>query len=397
MPIVAAAKTKRRKKQLQFLVLGAAGAGKTSLLRRFFHGQFTYKRAPTVGADFYVGRVPNTTMSSNNSNNSSSNNNSSSSSSTNTTTSTRNGRKATAESDDYLVQIWDTPGKENFAMQRQVQAALQDSFFDNADGIMLVYDMTSSTSFTRLLRWYADLLELFQRQNAAGSGQKPKPILLVANKLDLFEQAMNPRHRPRTRVSQRDVLGLRKDFYGNDFQYEYSVSNNPNNTTTNHHQPQTSSSSATISSSNNGNNNNNNNKTGTKPRHNGEISSQYFLANRDNWTSDSNYLESLITAEDGSHPDREMVLLWCLRNHVKLYEVSAATGDGVAAAFAALVALAAEQSNDDDDNDDDEVRGLNHRRPFQQNKELDLRDHYQPEQESVMSCCPPLFRNCCPK
>jgi GTPase SAR1 family protein len=227
MPIVAtrssAATTKQKrckKKQLQFLVLGAAGAGKTSLLRRFFHGQFTYRRAPTVGADFYVGKVPRCTSGAKDSDVTDT-----------TTTGADNGmtisnppvvggrRKARLsessdkydEDDDVLVQIWDTPGKENFAMRppRQVQTAvtMQDSFFDNADAIMLVYDMTSSTSFTRLLRWYADLIELFQRQqettndnnNATTTGggkinnKRPKPILLVANKLDLFEQATNPK------------------------------------------------------------------------------------------------------------------------------------------------------------------------------------------------------------
>jgi GTPase SAR1 family protein len=449
MPIVAARSSaatatkqkRRKKKQLQFLVLGAAGAGKTSLLRRFFHGQFTYRRAPTVGADFYVGKVPRCTSGAKDD----------IVTDTTTTNSVDHGmttmtnppigdrRKAHMsdssdkndnEDDDVLVQIWDTPGKENFAMRppRQVQTAvtMQDSFFDNADAIMLVYDMTSSTSFTRLLRWYADLIELFQRQqemtndnnNATTTGggkinnKRPKPILLVANKLDLFEQATNPRHQQsKTRVSQRDVLGLRGDFYGNDFHYEYSVSNNPNNNNNNPQQQQQKPQ-----------NNNNNNNNGTKRqnqlgRHNnGEISSQYFLANRvDNWTSDYNYLESLITAEDGSHPDRELVLLWCLRNNVQLYEVSAATGDGVTAAFQALVALAAEQWKEDDkvdgneermtvpksSNDNNGTTTTTSPRPYQRNKELDLRTlQYQPPKESAFLSCFPtcsLFRQCLPK
>jgi GTPase SAR1 family protein len=445
MPIVAtrssAATTKQKrckKKQLQFLVLGAAGAGKTSLLRRFFHGQFTYRRAPTVGADFYVGKVPRCTSGAKDSDVTDT-----------TTTGADNGmtisnppvvggrRKARLsessdkydEDDDVLVQIWDTPGKENFAMRppRQVQTAvtMQDSFFDNADAIMLVYDMTSSTSFTRLLRWYADLIELFQRQqettndnnNATTTGggkinnKRPKPILLVANKLDLFEQATNPRHiQSKTRVSQRDVLGLRGDFYGNDFHYEYSVSNNPNNSN-NQQQPKPP------NHNNNGTNNGATKRPNQPGRHNnGEISSQYFLANRvDNWTSDYNYLESLITAEDGSHPDRELVLLWCLRNNVQLYEVSAATGDGVTAAFQALVALAAEQWKEDDkvdgneermtvpksSNDNNGTTTTTSPRPYQRNKELDLRTlQYQPPRESAFLSCFPtcsLFRQCLPK
>jgi GTPase SAR1 family protein len=45
------------RRQLKFLVLGAAGAGKTSLLRRYFYNQFDQHRMPTLGSDFYWGKV----------------------------------------------------------------------------------------------------------------------------------------------------------------------------------------------------------------------------------------------------------------------------------------------------------------------------------------------------
>ena len=38
------------------------------------------------------------------------------------------------------------------------------------------------------------------------------------------------------------------------------------------------------------------------------------------------YLESLLNTEDGSHPDKDMVLLWCMRNGLKHMEVSALDG-----------------------------------------------------------------------
>jgi len=74
---------------------------------------------PTLGSDFYVGNAP------------------------------------FGEEDDCMsvrIQMWDTPGKERFALKRKrhvhYSATLSDSFFQHADAIMLVYDMTSSTSFT---------------------------------------------------------------------------------------------------------------------------------------------------------------------------------------------------------------------------------------------------------
>ena len=46
------------KRKLQCLLLGAAGAGKTSIMRRYFHRHFEAgTRVPTLGSDFYIGRV----------------------------------------------------------------------------------------------------------------------------------------------------------------------------------------------------------------------------------------------------------------------------------------------------------------------------------------------------
>ena len=110
---------------------------------------------------------------------------------------------------------------------------------------------------------------------------------------------------------------------GKDFRYEYQVSPPDSDTTG------TPLSGGTR-------------KNGRKPhRKHMEISS--FLANRDNWTSDFSYLESLLSSEDKSHPDREMVLLWCMRQGLKHYETSAATGEGVKEAVKALIQLALEE------------------------------------------------------
>ena len=79
-------------------------------------------RLPTIGSDFYSGRM-------------------------------------TFDSQDAVVnlQMWDTPGRVRFSVKRQArkkyEAILSPDFFRQADAIMLVYDMTSSTSFTQLLKW----------------------------------------------------------------------------------------------------------------------------------------------------------------------------------------------------------------------------------------------------
>ena len=337
--------------RLKCLVLGAESAGKTSLLRRYFHHTFEESRLPTIGSDFYTGRCPDPRRHH-----------------------PAGGDEAGAasaaggggQSPIYVnLQMWDTPGRERFALKRpprKYAATLTPAFFRQADAILLVYDMCSSTSFTQLLKWYADLME-FQKSN-----HQVLPMIIVAGKLDLYrrknvdvtdhvllnnnnnntqeqqqQQHSHPAHSRRRRVSQRDVMGLRGDFKGKDFRYEYQVSTTTTTTTNNNTTTPLNGSSMTGTNSQGGglehdstasNNNNSNRKKNRRM----EISS--YLANRENWTTDWSYLDSLLNSEDLSHPDREMVLLWCMRNNLKHFETSAATGEGVTEAMEALLELA---------------------------------------------------------
>lgn len=119
-----------------------------------------------------------------------------------------------------------------------------------------------------------------------------------------------------------------------------------------------------------------------------EISS--YLVNRENWTNDGSYLESLLCAEDASHPDREMVLLWCMRNALKMYEVSAATGEGVDEAIEALVHLALEARDKEAvaaaaSSSSTESNGNKATDPnpsfLQRNQKLDLQKRYAPKEK----------------
>jgi small GTP-binding protein len=247
--------------KLQFLVLGAAGAGKTSILRRYFYKTFQDgSRLPTLGSDFYAGRVtyPGSTP-------------------TPTTDASDDTEQPEQQQQqqgvDIRLQMWDTPGRERFASKRRLryETSLSDSFFRQADAIMLVYDMTNSTSFTQLLGWYADLMEMKHKMKEIG---RVLPIMIVANKLDIYQSDKDRRdapHYPQHDIDeQRDVLGLRGNFRGNDFRYEYRVS--PVNIIAQTDLRKSGSSS-------------NNNRM--------EISS--FLANRENWTTDGSYLDSVRT------------------------------------------------------------------------------------------------------
>jgi small GTP-binding protein len=293
----------RRTIRIKCLVLGAAGAGKTSLLRRYFHNKFDIARIPTLGCDFFTARV------------------------TDTCSLLPPQQQATTPTVWVSLQMWDTPGRERIALERRQSHKYASSFghdfFRKADAIMLVYDMTSSTSFTQLLKWYADVLEL---QN--NSDQPPLPILIVANKLDLLQNHPERTPHPRRRKAQRDVMGLKGNFRGKDFHYEYQVSPLPRN------------SSETISPSSNHSFRKKKKMTEKKQDNRRMEISSYLVCRDKNWTDDWSYLASLLNSEDLSHPDRDLVLLWCMRNGLTHCEASAATGEGVSEAMDTLLCLA---------------------------------------------------------
>lgn len=279
------------------------------MLRRYFYKTFdSGTRVPTLGSDWYTARIKN----------------------------------PLEENDEVSIslQMWDTPGRERFdaRQRRQPKEMIGGSFLHQADAIMLVYDMTSSTSFKQLLKWYADLLEMKEK----------KPILVVANKLDLFfaEQQRTP-FNPK-RKDRRDVLGLDASFTGKDFRYEYQVSA----TEGSHPVKQTKSRMMEISS---------------------------YLADRENWTTDDSYFASLIISEDKSHPDQDMVKLWCLRNGIKHMDASAATGEGVDEAFRALIELALHAKTHGHNGQPAGSSG-----PLSTNDPLDLHQRYAPKEER---CC----------
>jgi small GTP-binding protein len=236
----ASQQVKQPTKNIKVLVLGAAAAGKTSILRRYFYNTFDKSsRTPTLGSDWYTSRISDPLIISTN----------------------------TCDDSFVSLQAWDTPGRERFDAQHQRrQTSLGPSFLARADAIMLVYDMNSSTSFKQLLKWYAELIEI-----------KKFPILVVANKLDLYlaeqgRRAPKDHHHPHRVEQCRDVLGVRKQkFEGKDYRYEYTISRIDGGKRV----------------------------QDMRMPHKKRMEVSY-LADRENWTTDWSYLDSLILSEDGS-------------------------------------------------------------------------------------------------
>jgi small GTP-binding protein len=114
------------------VIVGSTGVGKSALIQRLTQGTFSADCPATCGADFYTYLCP-------------------------------------VQNETVKLQSWHTAGQERFK-------TLSKSYFRNAVGSILVYDLTNLSSFDDLSDWLRDL------QNLAAVNAC---ILLVGNKVDL--------------------------------------------------------------------------------------------------------------------------------------------------------------------------------------------------------------------
>ncbi|MFX0176915.1 MAG: Rab family GTPase, partial [Candidatus Hodarchaeota archaeon] len=125
------------------IVVGDGGVGKTALTLRFSKGFFTEDYKMTIGVDFHVKTIS----------------------------------IDTAEgSIKCKLQLWDTGGQERFSSIRPM-------YYRGSLGVVLVYDVTNSSSFEHLPQWIEEV-----RANIKAE----IPILLVGNKSDLADQRAVP-------------------------------------------------------------------------------------------------------------------------------------------------------------------------------------------------------------
>jgi len=136
----------------KLVLIGDSGVGKSCLLLRFADDNFTDSYISTIGVDF---------------------------------------RFRTITIDDKIVklQIWDTAGQERF---RTITSA----YYRGADGIIMVYDVTSSESFDHVEEWLSEV-DRYANENTSK--------LLVGNKADLIEEKQVTQE---TAQSFADKLGI---------------------------------------------------------------------------------------------------------------------------------------------------------------------------------------------
>ena len=118
------------------VVVGDHKVGKTSIIQQLIEHRFSLDTTTTIGSYTYVYHTK------------------------------------TTSGQPISMQIWDTAGQERFR-------SISKSYFRNAVGAILVYDITSMSSFEQLTDWLNDLQSLCVPNTY---------ILLVGNKADLESQ-----------------------------------------------------------------------------------------------------------------------------------------------------------------------------------------------------------------
>lgn len=113
-------------------VIGNSNVGKTNIIKRFLHNTFDLETKSTIGVDF--------------------------------------GNKIMVIDNNVIkLQIWDTAGQERYM-------AITNTFYKNAKGIIVVYDISDKNSFNKVNNWMESI------NINANSDTK---ILLLGNKTDL--------------------------------------------------------------------------------------------------------------------------------------------------------------------------------------------------------------------
>lgn len=123
--------------KIQLILIGESSVGKTALLFQYNQKVFSNKSLSTVGVEYFTKEE---------------------------------------KIDDKLIRIkfWDTAGQEKYK-------SLTQNFFKNADGVIIVYDITRRETFDKVNEWMKSIKEHTDKDRNI---QK----ILVGNKIDLKDE-----------------------------------------------------------------------------------------------------------------------------------------------------------------------------------------------------------------
>ncbi len=128
-------------KTCQLLIIGDTSVGKTSILTRYTNGTFKEEYLATVGLDYHT-------------------------------------KIEDMNNQTIQIKLWDTAGQERFK-------SLTQNLFRNAEGVLLVFDITKNETFYGLKDWISSIKKNIDSQNVF------MPIIILGNKIDLEGREVN--------------------------------------------------------------------------------------------------------------------------------------------------------------------------------------------------------------
>ncbi|XP_030589249.1 ras-related protein Rab-7L1-like [Archocentrus centrarchus] len=128
---------------LKILIVGDGNVGKSSFVHRYVSGQFNKTYRMTVGVDFSVKLLH------------------------------------WSDKEKVRLQLWDIAGQERFISMTRI-------YYKGAVGCVVMFDVTSSSSFSSCRHWKQDLGNKAMLPNGDSI-----PCILVANKCDLAERVVS--------------------------------------------------------------------------------------------------------------------------------------------------------------------------------------------------------------
>ena len=135
--------------KLKILIIGDSTVGKTSILTRFCKNEFSWNYLATIGIDFFTKDI-----------------------------------ELTNPNKLIRVKIWDTAGQERFK-------SLSKSFFRNADGIIIVFDVNKKDSFENLQFWIDSVHSNLGKTNNNNNNIENEDnvnVIIIGNKIDLIRE-----------------------------------------------------------------------------------------------------------------------------------------------------------------------------------------------------------------
>ena len=121
---------------INIILVGDSLVGKSCFINRYFKNQFTEEFLTTMGIDKQVKVIK-------------------------------------IEDTEYKLNVWDTAGQERFR-------SLPKKYYQNADGILILFDITNEDSFKNVNFWLENI-----KNNLGKIVEKEQNIFLIGNKIDL--------------------------------------------------------------------------------------------------------------------------------------------------------------------------------------------------------------------